>query len=90
MTGPFNNPNVDETGFYVPFYFIPFGPAPAEPLASQFATVIVKPRGGQRPEAMIVPLRRAVSKADANLPRLRVRASPFGSPDAAMRQVRPW
>lgn len=68
MTGPFNNPNVDETGFYVPFYSIPFGPAPAEPLASQFATVIVKPRGGQRPEAMIVPLRRAVSKADANLP----------------------
>jgi hypothetical protein len=68
MMGPGNNPNVDETGFYVPFYSVPFGPAPAEPLASQFATVLVKPRGGQRPEALVTPLRQTVSKADANLP----------------------
>jgi hypothetical protein len=68
MMGPFNNPNVDETGFYVPFYANPFGPAPSEPFANQFATVVVKPRGGQRPEALIPTLRREVSKADANLP----------------------
>jgi putative ABC transport system permease protein len=68
MMGPFNNPNVDETGFYVPFYSNPFGPAPTEPFANQFATVIVKPHGGQRPEALVPALRREVSKADANLP----------------------
>jgi ABC-type antimicrobial peptide transport system permease subunit len=68
MMGPFNNPNVDESGFYVPFNSVPFGPAPAEPIASQFATVLVKPRGGQRPEALLGALRREVSKADANLP----------------------
>lgn len=68
MMGPFNNPNVDEAGFYVPFYSLPFGPIPAEPMASQFATVLVKPRGGQRPEALLPELRRGVSKADANLP----------------------
>lgn len=27
MLGPFNNRNVDETGFYVPFYSLAFGPA---------------------------------------------------------------
>lgn len=68
MMGPFNNPNVDETGFYVPFYSNPFGPAPPEPFANQFATVVVTPRGGQRPEALIQALRREVNKADANLP----------------------
>jgi len=68
MMGPGNNPNVDATGFYVPFYSAPFGPAPQGPLASQFATVIVKPRGGQRPEAVLPALRTEVSKADPNLP----------------------
>ncbi len=29
MLGPFNNPNVDDTGFYVPFYSNPTGPAAA-------------------------------------------------------------
>ncbi len=68
MSGPFNNQRVDLTGFYVPFYASPFGPAPAEPFVSQFATVLVTPRGGQQPEALIQELRRQVSKADANLP----------------------
>ena len=44
MLGPFNNPNVDETGFYVPFYSNPTGPVQPGPFASQFATVVVKPR----------------------------------------------
>jgi putative ABC transport system permease protein len=68
MMGPFNNPNVDESGFYVPFYSPAFGPAPEAPLASQFATVAVTPRPGQRPEALVNALRREINKIDPNLP----------------------
>ena len=68
MLGPFNNPNVDETGFYVPFYSLPFGPTPAEPVANQFATVIVKPRPGVPAASLVNSLRREVTKVDANLP----------------------
>ena len=68
MLGPFNNPGVDDTGFYVPFYSNPAGPALATPFINQFATVVVKPRGGQRAEALIPALRRHVAKVDANLP----------------------
>jgi putative ABC transport system permease protein len=68
MLGPFNNPGVDDTGFYVPFYSTAFGPAPPAPFVSQFATVVVKPRGGQRADALANALRRQVNKADPNLP----------------------
>jgi putative ABC transport system permease protein len=68
MLGPFNNAGVDDSGFYVPFYSTAFGPAPPAPFVSQFATVVVKPRAGQRPEALINALRREVNKADPNLP----------------------
>ena len=68
MLGPFNNQGVDDSGFYVPFYSTAFGPAPPTPFVSQFATVAVKPRPGQRPEALINTLRREVIKADPNLP----------------------
>jgi predicted permease len=68
MLGPFNNPNVDVTGFYVPFYSLPFGAAPPEPVANQFATVIVRPRPGVAPESLVNTLRREVTKVDANLP----------------------
>lgn len=68
MQGPFNNPNVDDTGYYVPFYSSPVGPLQEEPFAAQFATVVVRPRGGQPAEALANPLRRAVARADANLP----------------------
>jgi putative ABC transport system permease protein len=68
MLGPFNNPNVDDSGFYVPFYSTAVGPATPGPFISQFATVIVKPRGSQRAETLVAPLRRAVAKADPNLP----------------------
>jgi ABC-type antimicrobial peptide transport system permease subunit len=68
MLGPFNNPNVDDTGFYVPFYANPNGPVLPEPFVSQFATVIVKPRGGQRAETLGTALRRQVNKVDPNLP----------------------
>jgi predicted permease len=68
MLGPFNNPGVDDSGFYVPFYSTAFGPAAPAPFVSQFATVVVKPRAGQRPGALANALRREVSKADPNLP----------------------
>ena len=68
MQGPFNIPNVDETGYYVPFYANPTGPIPQEPVVTKFATVIVKPRGGQPAEALATPLRRLVAKVDPNLP----------------------
>jgi putative ABC transport system permease protein len=68
MLGPFNNPAVDDTGYYVPFYSPATGPAQPAPFATQFATVVVKPRTGQRAEALATALRRAMNKVDANLP----------------------
>ncbi|HEY7292985.1 MAG TPA: ABC transporter permease [Vicinamibacterales bacterium] len=68
MLGPFNNPNVDDSGFYVPFYSNAAGPATPGPFISQFATVIVKPRPGQQIDTLASVLRREVQKADPNLP----------------------
>lgn len=70
MMPPFNNPNVDASGYYVPFYSSPFGPVPEPevPAGNQFATVIVKPHPGQRPDALVNPLRRAINRLDPNLP----------------------
>src|SRR6059036_1478652 len=68
MLPPFNIPNVDETGFYVPFYSQAAGPAKADEGVSQFATVIVKPRGGMQAETLINSMRLEVTKVDANLP----------------------
>jgi putative ABC transport system permease protein len=68
MMPPFNIPNVDASGFYVPFYSSPFGPADERPVGNQFATVVVKPRPGQRPDALINTLRREINKLDPNLP----------------------
>jgi predicted permease len=68
MLGPFNNPNVDESGYYVPFYSVPFGPAQETPLANQFGTVIVKPHAGQRADALLSALQREVARVDPNLP----------------------
>jgi predicted permease len=68
MLGPFNQPGVDEAGFYVPFYANPAGPLPETPTISQFTTIVAKPRGGQRADTMGVALRRQIAKADSNLP----------------------
>jgi len=68
MIGPFNNPNVDDSGFYVPFYSTGAGPATPGPFISQFATVLVRPRAGQRADALAAALRREVQKLDPNLP----------------------
>lgn len=68
MAGPFNNPNVDDTGFYLPFAAAITGPVPGQPAVSQFATVIARPRAGQRAAALIETLRHEVTKVDGNLP----------------------
>ncbi|MFB3855312.1 MAG: ABC transporter permease [Vicinamibacterales bacterium] len=68
MLPPFNIPNVDETGFYVPFYGLPLGPTPPEPVPNQFATVVVKPRPGVAPDSLASLLRREVNRVDPNLP----------------------
>ena len=53
MMPPFNAPSVDESGFYVPFYRrIRSGRVQPAPFVSQFATIIAKPRGGQRADAL--------------------------------------
>ena len=73
MLGPFNNPNVDDTGFYLPYFSSVFGPPLPGPISQQFATVIVKPRGagadpGRRAALLATALQREVLKVDANLP----------------------
>jgi putative ABC transport system permease protein len=68
MLGPFNQPGVDETGFYVPFFSNPTGPIQQAPVATQFATIVAKPRGGQRADTMASALRRQMANADPNLP----------------------
>jgi len=68
MLGPFNNPGVDESGFYVPFYANPFGPVQPGPFVNQFTTIVLKPRGDQRADAMATHLRREVAAVDADLP----------------------
>jgi putative ABC transport system permease protein len=87
MLPPFNNPNVDETGFYVPFYARPFGPAPPAVVPNQFATVVVKPRPGVQPEALVNILRREVNKVDANLPLYFV-GTPKAHIDASLAGIR--
>jgi predicted permease len=77
MLGPFNNPQVDETGFYVPYFAAVFGPALPGPVVQQFATVAVRPRSqpgtaaadlNRRAATLGVLLQRDVNKVDANLP----------------------
>jgi ABC-type antimicrobial peptide transport system permease subunit len=68
MRGPFNNPNVDDTGFYVPFYSNAFGPVPPEPVVGQFTTVVARPRPGERVDELANRLRVEVRKVDPDLP----------------------
>jgi len=87
MLGPFNNPNTDDTGFYVPFYASLFGPIPTEPAVNQFTTVVVRPRGGQSADGLATVLRRAVNKVDGNLPLYFVE-TPAASQDSFISQNR--
>ncbi|HET7617911.1 MAG TPA: ABC transporter permease [Vicinamibacterales bacterium] len=68
MLGPFNNPGVDDSGMYVPFYSTLIGPAGPDPFVNQFATVIVRPRGGGSADGLVSVLRRYVNQVDPNLP----------------------
>jgi len=72
MLGPFNNPQVDETGFYVPYFSTVFGPAQPAPVTQQFATVVVRPRGGgelgRRAAGLATALQRQVNQIDPDLP----------------------
>src|SRR6185369_3410794 len=64
---PFNIPETEEYGFFLPYYSTPFGPAVPRPAGSQFTTVVVKPRNV--PAATFgTPLLRAVNRVDPNLP----------------------
>jgi predicted permease len=67
MQGPFNAQS-DGSGFYIPFFAAPFGPLTEEAVAPQFGTAIVRPRGGQRPEALAQALQDVVKRVDPNLP----------------------
>ena len=69
MIGPFPNANVDGAGFYVPFFASLFSPTVAkEASAPQFATIALRPRGGQRGESLLEVLRAESKRADPNLP----------------------
>jgi predicted permease len=67
MLGPFNNPNSEEYGFYVPLATALFGPARA-PQPPQFATIIVKPRSQANVAAFANNLRQLVRRVDPDLP----------------------
>lgn len=69
MMGPFNNVNVDASGYYVPFYATLFSPTVMpEAGAPQFGTVVVRPRGDQAGGTLSDVLRSEVRKVDPNLP----------------------
>lgn len=68
MNGPFNNPLVDGTGFYVPFFDSPAGAPGPEPAAPQFATVLVRPRPGQAAATLAQTLQKDFAKLDPDLP----------------------
>src|SRR5438270_2236568 len=59
MQGPFNQ-QTNTAGFYIPL----LGADPA----TQFCTIIVRPRAGQRPDTLGPTLSKAVAQLDANLP----------------------
>lgn len=69
MLPPFNNPNLtDNAGYYTPFTGFVYGDGKPVINGLQFATIVLKPRGGGRPEAFDAALRRAVNRVDPNLP----------------------
>jgi predicted permease len=86
MLGPFNNPGVDDSGFYVPFYAVPFGPLQTRVEPSKFATVVVRPRS-QPAETAAASLRRDVVAVDPNLPLYYV-STPKSQQDAMVAQNR--
>lgn len=66
MNGPFPAVNVEDYGFYIPYYAAPTGAVSSQPVAPQFATVVVRPRG--QIAGFANNLRRIVARVDSNLP----------------------
>ncbi|MGE5359387.1 MAG: ABC transporter permease [Bacteroidales bacterium] len=87
MLGPYNNPTVDDSGFYVPFYGNVDGPILPTPVPSQFATLVVRPRTTVPAERLVATLRREIDKVDRNLPLYFV-GTPAQHIDAAIAQNR--
>ena len=67
MQGPFNNKD-DGSGVFLPYFANAFGPASDAASSQQFGTAVVRPRAGQRPEALVQAVQAVVSKVDSNLP----------------------
>ncbi len=67
MQGPLDRDS-DGAGFFVPFYASALGPVPEESQPLNFSTIIVRPRGGQRPQALSAAVQAATSRVDPNLP----------------------
>jgi predicted permease len=67
MQNPFNTES-DGSGYYVPFFATAFGPVDETARAPRFGTIVVKPRMGQTPEALINVLQSQVNRVDPNLP----------------------
>ncbi len=67
MQGPFDAED-DGAGFYVPYTAAVFGPVPAEPVANQFGSLVLRPRGGQNPATMAATVQNLVNRVDPNLP----------------------
>lgn len=67
MQGPFNN-QVDDSGFYIPYFATAFGPALASPSPQRFGTIVVRPRPGQSPAGLVSQLQAQVNRVDPNLP----------------------
>jgi putative ABC transport system permease protein len=69
MQGPFSNPNIDETGFYVPYFSSVTGPVINGPFPQQFSTILIRPKGGAaRVNVLAGTIQREVNKVDPNLP----------------------
>src|SRR5205085_4801544 len=68
MLGPFNNPNVDDTGYYVPLYANALGPRAAETFTAQHATDLAKPKPGRRVDEQANLLRSHARKVDPEPP----------------------
>lgn len=67
MLAPFPQKN-DNAGYYTPFTAFVYGDGKPVINGLQFATIVARLRGDQRPESFADSLRRAVAEVDPNLP----------------------
>ena len=67
MQGPLDH-QADGSGFFVPFFANLSGPTPATPQPTSFASIIVRPRNGVRPESVASAVQAVSAQIDPNLP----------------------